>query len=390
MRSTLPRAVILLGLTSFFTDASSDLIFPLLPAFLAARFAAAPLILGTMEGVAELVAASLKWWAGRAADRAARLRPLVLFGYSVSAVARPLMALVTAVWHPVVVRAFDRVGKGIRSAPRDALIASWVRPEERGRAFGLHRGMDHAGAAAGAGLAALLLWQGLRYETIFALAAIPGVLGVAMLVLVKEPPARSAPSLAALPQGPLPRGFGRVLLPLFVFALANSSDAFVLLLLVEQGAAREILPLAWLGLHLVKAVISAPAGALADRLGHRRVLGWGWALYAVCYALLAVSPSWQWTLVILAFYGAHHALTEGAEKALIANAVPDSCRGRAFGLYHAGVGGSALVAGLLFGLLWKWGSSGAAFSLGAGLASLAVLLLWAPTVPAGRAPAERR
>ena len=180
-RSALPRAVVALGLVSLFTDVGSDMIFPLLPAFLAARFPDAPLLLGSMEGLAELVAAIFKWWSGRWADRAHRLRPLVVAGYSISATVRPLMGLVTAWWQPLLIRSTDRIGKGIRSSPRDAMISAWVPEGGRGRAFGFHRAMDNGGAALGALLAAALVGAGLKVETVFLTAAIPGAVSIATL-----------------------------------------------------------------------------------------------------------------------------------------------------------------------------------------------------------------
>ncbi|MEN9798417.1 MAG: hypothetical protein RL653_2113 [Pseudomonadota bacterium] len=373
--AALPRAVVLLGVTSLLTDTSSELVFTLLPAFLAARFVDAPIILGVMEGVAELVAAGLKAASGAWADKARRLKPLVVTGYTLAAVARPFMAFATLAWHPVLVRAVDRVGKGLRSSPRDALLAASIPPERRGEAFGFHRGMDHAGAALGAGLAAALTALGLAPERVFLGSALPGAAGVAVLLALREP-VRAPPDAGRGGDGAqLPRGAWAFLLPVALFALGNATDAFLLLRLSELGAPAPVLPLAWLLLHVVKSAVSWPAGRLADRLGHARVVKVGWGLYAACYLGLAWAASVPATLGLMAFYGLYHALAEGAEKALLAGLVPEGVRGRAFGLYHALTGVGALVGGLLFGVAWRQAGSSTAFTVAAVLAGSALGLL---------------
>jgi MFS family permease len=370
--------VVLLGLVSLLTDASSEMIFPLLPAFLAARFPAAPLLLGAMEGLSDLVSALLKYQSGRWADRARRLKPLVLLGYGVSTLARPMMAFVTAVWHPLLVRSLDRVGKGVRGSPRDAIIAHSVPEGARGRAFGFHRGMDHAGAAVGALLAMGLVALGLRAEQVFLAAAVPGLLAVLCILLVPEParaPAAPAADGRPVPLVPVPRRLAYYLVPVVLFGVANATDAFLLLKLTEEGAAPALLPLAWLMLHVVKAAVSYPAGWLADRLGSSRVVMAGWALYALSYVALSQARGVPATLAVMAFYGLYHALAEGAEKALLTSLVPAGVRGRAFGLYNGLTGGASLAAGLLFGAVWtKWGSAPAFLSAGV-LAAVSVVLL---------------
>ncbi len=369
----LPRTVWVLGVVSLLTDISSDMIFPLLPAFLAARFPAAPVLLGTMEGLADLVAAVLKYQSGAWADRARRLKPMVLLGYGLSSLTRPLMALVTLPWQPIAIRALDRVGKGVRSSPRDALIAHSVDPSMRGRAFGFHRGMDHAGAAVGALAAMLLVAVGLRVEQVFYVAAVPGLLAVVALLLVREPP-RPAP-VASRALAPVPGRLAYYLVPVTLFGVANSTDAFLLLKLTEEGAPAELLPLAWLVLQAVKSAVSFPAGRLADRLGASRLVLAGWSLYALSYFALAGARGVALTMVVIAIYGLYHALAEGAEKSLLTALVPAEARGRAFGLYNGLSGGASLAAGLLFGALWTtWGSTTAFVTAGA-LAGLSALLL---------------
>ncbi len=375
----LPRTVIVLGLVSLLTDLSSEMIFPLLPAFLAARLPAAPLLLGAMEGVADLVSAVLKYLSGAWADRARRLKPMVLAGYSVSTLARPLMALVTQPWHPILIRALDRVGKGVRSSPRDALIAHAVAENARGRAFGFHRGMDHAGAALGALAAVVLVAAGLRPEQVFVAAAVPGVLAVLAILLVREVPREPRPApregAPAVALEPVPRRLAYYLVPVVLFGVANATDAFLLLKLTEEGAPTALLPMAWLGLHVVKAAISYPAGWLADRLGAARVVVAGWVLYALSYLALSQVHGVPGTLAVIGFYGLYHALSEGAEKSLLTSLVPAAARGRAFGLYNGLLGGASLAAGLLFGAVWtRWGST-VAFAMAGILAAVSAVLL---------------
>jgi MFS family permease len=372
----LPRTVVVLGVVSLLTDVSSEMIFPLLPAFLAARLPAAPLLLGAMEGLADLISALLKYQSGVWADRARRLKPLVLMGYSVSSLARPMMAFVTAPWHPLLIRALDRVGKGVRSTPRDAIIAHTVPEGARGRAFGFHRGMDHAGAALGALVAMLLVAAGLSVEHIFLAAAVPGLLGVLAILLASEPQREQVPAQASAPsQEPVPGRLAYYLVPVVLFGISNSTDAFILLKLSEEGASPALLPLAWLLLHGVKAAVSYPAGWLADRLGASRLVMAGWGLYALSYVALSRVHGVTGTLIVMAVYGLYHALAEGAEKSVLLSLVPATARGRAFGLYNGVVGGASLAAGLLFGAVWTaWGSA-LAFLLAGALAAVSAVLL---------------
>ncbi|HYO69229.1 MAG TPA: MFS transporter [Archangium sp.] len=385
----LPRTVVVLGVVSLLTDISSDMIFPLLPVFLATRLPAqAPVLLGLMEGVADLVSALIKYQSGVWADRARRLKPMVLLGYGLSSLMRPLMAFVTLAWHPIAIRALDRVGKGLRSSPRDALIAHSVAPEARGRAFGFHRGMDHAGAAVGSLAAMALVAVGLRVEQVFFVAAVPGLLAVVAILLVREPP-RPEPALA--PGGsralaPVPRRLAYYLVPITLFGVANSTDAFILLKLTEEGAQPELLPLAWLVLQAVKSAVSFPAGRLADRLGASRLVVTGWSLYALSYLALAWARGVTLTMIVIAVYGLYHALAEGAEKSLLTSLVPAEARGRAFGLYNGLTGGASLAAGLLFGLLWTNLGSTTAFVTAGVLAGLSALLLGV-LLPRARPPA---
>jgi MFS family permease len=387
----LHRTVRSLGLVSLLTDASSEMIYPLLPAFLTGTLRAGPAFLGVVEGLAETVAAVLKVVSGRVSDRLARRKPLVVLGYSLSSLARPLVSLATVPAHVLAVRLADRVGKGVRSAPRDALVAQVVAPEDRGRAFGFQRAMDHAGAMVGPLLASAALLATKDLRVVFALAAVPAALAVVTLVRgVREEPRAAAPGPAATAAEPAaPRvepALLRYLGVLALFTLGNSSDAFLLLRAQEAGVALAAIPAVWSLHHLVKAVASTWGGALSDRAGRRLVILAGWVVYALAYAGFAAAASPAAITGLFAFYGLFHALTEGAERALVADLAGEATRGRAFGLFHAVTGATLLPASLITGVLWQRFGAPVALGTGAALAALAALGLLA-LVPEPGAPA---
>ncbi len=371
--------VLILGLVSLLTDVSSEMIYPLLPLFLTAVLGAGPAFLGIIEGVAESTASLLKLLSGLWSDRVRRRKGLVLGGYGLSALARPLVAIATGPLGVLAIRFADRVGKGLRTSPRDALIADSVPPELRGRAYGFHRSMDHAGALIGPLLATLLLatWT-TDLRTVFALAAIPGLLAVVLIVWkVRETASREvAPRPAGSVLGRRPRGrLGRFLLILLLFTLGNSTDAFLLLRASNLGVAAAHIPLLWAFFHLVKMTAVFPLSALSDRLGRRGMIVAGWGIYALAYLGFGQAQNaWQiWAL--FAFYGLFYGFTEGTEKALLADLADPAERGAAFGWYHAAIGIGALPASLLFGWLWQQAGAAAAFGFGAALAAVAALLL---------------
>ncbi len=381
-RARLPLAVVALGLTSFFTDAASEMIFPLLPAFLVTLGAGAG-FLGLIEGLADAIASLLKLASGYAADRFTRKRPMVLFGYGVAAFVRPLFALATAPWHVLLVRATDRIGKGVRSSPRDVLIAKAAEPGQLGRAFGFHRAMDHAGAVVGPLLATLLLWLGLSLRQIFWVAIIPGFFSLLCILVVKESPdvhSVPAPSEADAPPStspalPLPVAFKGYLAILLLFSLGNSSDAFLLLRARELGIPVGMIAVLWMVLHVSKLVSSYLGGDLSDRMPRAKLITAGWAVYALTYLGLglATRASHVWLLFIV--YGTYYGLTEPAEKALVKELAPAAGQGKAFGYYNFIVGVSAVPAGLLTGGLWQHFGPLAALATGAGFASCASLAL---------------
>jgi len=376
------RSVVALGWVSFLTDVSSEMIYPLLPAFLTKTLGAGPAAVGLIEGVAEATASLAKVGSGVWSDRVRRRKPLVVLGYAVAAIARPLVAFANAWTQVLAIRFTDRVGKGIRTSPRDALVADLVPRERRGRAFGLQRAMDNAGGFVGPLVAAFLLKIALVDERrVFLLAAVPAIAAVVLLLLAVPDVPRRTPE--PLPTGgtkaPLPRSFWMVVLIFGFFTLANSTDAFLLLRAQQAGVQTWQLPLFWSFFQGVKAATGVPGGALADRLGRVPAIALGWFVYALAYTGLAfvASPLGAWGLV--AFYALFYGLTEGAERALVADLVPESLRGRAYGVFHAAIGIAALPASLLFGFLWQRFGARAAFSTGAVVALVSALLLWTAT-----------
>jgi MFS family permease len=383
MRSLLKGNVGALAGTSFLNDTASEMAYPLLPLFLVGVLGAGPAFLGIVEGVAESTASLAKLGGGFLSDRVGRRKILVVGGYGVASLARPLLALAAAPWHVLVVRFTDRIGKGIRSAPRDALLVDSVPPHRKGTAFGLHRAADHAGSVLGPLLAAgiLLLAPG-NLRLVFALTALPAILTVWILVKgVREVgPGKRTVETGNLPGAPtdlrsLGPAFPRYLAVLLLFTLGNASDAFLRLRAQELGVSPASLPLLWGAFHVSKMAWNVPGGLLADRHSPLPMIFAGWLLYAGVYAGFAVADtSWQvWAL--FGIYGLFYGLTESPEKALVAELAPSQLRGRAFGAFHFAVGLGALPASLLFGVLWQWKGAPAAFVAGAGFAILAALLL---------------
>ena len=390
-RAPLHRNVKTLGVVSLLTDASSEMIYPLLPAFLTGPLRAGPALLGVIEGLAETVAALAKVASGHLSDRMPRRKPLMVAGYGVSSVARPLLALAVSPVHVLGVRLADRLGKGVRGAPRDALLAEVTPPAERGRAFGFHRAMDHAGAMAGPLLASGVLLFTDELRVVFAAAAIPAALAMAVLVFgVREdeprPAAPATPGDESPSRAPLESGFRRYLVVLATFTLGNSSDTFLLLRAQETGLALALIPALWAWHHLVKAAGSTWGGTLSDRIGRKRAILLGWGIYALAYAGFALARSPLTIVALFTLYGLFHALTEGPERALVADLAGPASRGRAFGLFHAVTGAMLLPASLLSGLLWQRLGAEAALGVGAAIAGVAALglhLLVPETDPAG-------
>lgn len=377
----IPRTVVALGVVSLLTDLSSEMIYPLLPIFLASVLGAGALALGLIEGVAESTAALLKVASGIWSDRTRRRKPLIVAGYSLSGMMRPLIGLAVA-WPAVLALRFaDRVGKGLRTSPRDALIADVTDERARGTAYGFHRAMDHAGAVLGPLIAAVLLTAaGLPLRHVFLLSAIPAVAVLVVLLLsVKEPPIHQAetpvmPKLLA-PWGELGTDYRRLLIAVLIFTLGNSTDAFLLLRLSETGVSAAGIALLWSAHHVVKMAANYFGGRLSDRVGPRAMILVGWLFYAAIYLTFGWLNSALWLIAVFLAYGIYFGLVEPAERAWVASLVPPHLRGTAFGWYHCAIGLAALPASVVFGLLWQQWGAAVAFSAGAALATLAALLL---------------
>ncbi|MBI5008053.1 MAG: MFS transporter [Bacteroidia bacterium] len=427
----IPRAVILLGLVSLLTDAASEMIYPLIPVYVAALGSGA-IILGVIEGIAETTSSLLKLLSGIISDKIGKRKLLVLIGYTISSFVRPLTGVVSAAWQIIIIRMTDRIGKGIRTAPRDALIASSVDESIRGRSFGFHRAMDHTGAVLGPVLAIIILiilftgfgmkdsLTALRWT--FILAVVPGILAVLTIVFfVKETSTvnKNGKPFSFTLKG-LDSNFRNYLLVMILFTLGNSSDAFLLFRVQEaihnSGAVVQIvnntpvlhsmisnfgdsetqsgvinilfLPLVWAFFHIIKAIFSTPLGALSDRIGRKTVINIGWGIYVIVYSSFALiiflSPEMQVvaTFVLFAIYAFFYAFSEGAEKAFVADLVPDEKRGTAYGLFSFSVGLGALPASIIFGILYSYtdkifpGYGGTvAFGFGAAVALISIILL---------------
>ena len=374
----LPSAVWLLGLVSLFNDSASELVYPLLPLYLTSVLMAGPKALGIIEGIAEATGSVLKLFAGVLADRMRSTKYWVVGGYGLAALGRPLLALATS-WPMVLTLRFaDRVGKGLRSSPRDALLALSVLPEQRGLAFGLHRAMDNAGAVIGPLVAAWLLARHMPIRDILLWTIIPGALTVALALSIREPERGEQPAKPAFSwtlEG-FPPVFKRYLLVLALFTLGNSSNMFLLLRAREMGVPEYQVPLLWALVSLIAMLFSTPLSALSDRFGRVRLIVSGWAVYGLFYLLLGLNGSVLWLLwPLFAFYGLFLAATEGAEKALVADLAPRELLGTAYGWFNLTAGLLLLPASMLFGWLWQSFNPELAFAFSASCAGLAAFLL---------------
>jgi len=399
-RAGLPRNVVALGIVSLLTDVSTEMIVPVLPLFVTGVLRASVASLGVIEGVAECTASLLRLGSGWLSDRIGERKPFLLFGYGLSTVAKASMAA-AASWPAVLgLRFADRVGKGLRNPPRDALIADSVESADRGRAFGVHRALDTTGAAIGP----LVAWAWLSrahvvagdpraagvFRGVFVLSAIPALLSIVVLAIFVRAPRRPPVAPRATPAGGPPLGatFTRFLVSDGVFQLGNSSMAFVLLRAQGVGFSAGQVTLVYLAYNLVYALLSLPFGTLSDRVGRRPLLLAAYALYAVGYGVLAIGSTRGAVLSALLLLGVQSALMEGQARALLADLVPSARRATAYGVYASVVGVALLPASLVAGLLWKRFGAGTTFALDAALA-LAAGLLFAVLLPARREIGER-
>ena len=374
----LPRTVWLLGLVSLFNDTTSELIYPLVPLFLASVLMAGPRALGLIEGIAEATASLLKLFSGVLMDRRGHAKGWVAGGYALAALSRPLFYLASS-WPMVLALRFaDRVGKGLRTSPRDALLAGAVDKEHRGLAFGLHRAMDNAGAVIGPLLAAWLLARDVALKDVFLWSIVPGIITVALALAIREPqaiPVEQRPSFSWTMEG-FPAVYKRYLLVLALFTLGNSSNMFLLLRASELGLPDYQVPLLWALVSGVAMLFSVPLSALSDRFGRVRLILGGWTVYGLFYLLLGLNDFHALLLwPLFAFYGLFLAATEGVEKALVADLAPHDRLGTAYGWFNLIAGIMLLPASFLFGWLWQATAPIVAFGFSAGCALLAALLL---------------
>ena len=383
----LPGTVWLLCLVSFFNDLASDMVIPLIPILLASVLAAGPVALGLIEGVAEAVASFLKLWAGRHSDEASgRRKRLAVAGYFLSNAARPLLAFAGHWASALLLRAVDRVGKGVRSAPRDAMLADMVDPALRGAASGLHRAFDNAGAVLGAlAAAAVLYWLGTDLELVILASVAPGIAAVLLMLAVPEPAqhiaAEPLPPLRWAALGPAMR---RILAVLGMFTFARVSDTFIVLFGYQMGIGTIELLLLWAVLNLMKVLSAYAGGSWSDRIPRRNVVAISWAAWALGFWFLCGVESASGLWLVTLYAGAAAGLGEGAERALIRDFASPEEAGTAFGWYYCLIGLASIPAGLAFGALWQFGSAALAFSFAGAIAALSALAILG-TVERGKA-----
>ena len=389
----IPKPVWVLGLVSLLVDLSSEMLYPVVPIFLASVLSAPPALIGFIEGVAEVTAGFTKGYFGSLSDRLRRRKVFVILGYALSALMKPVPGLWISWGGVLAARTLDRVGKGIRTAPRDALLAAYSTPQTRGRVFGLHRGLDTLGAALGPAVA--LLWLAAYpgdYQMMFFLAFVPAAIGASLTLLVREraPVVSEAPSLdseSIMRHRERPSGlrqfwrdanpeYRRLVGWLVVFALANSSDVFLILKIRDAGLGDRAAIGGYILYNVIYAAAAYPAGGLSDRIGRRPAIVMGLIIYAGVYLGFAVGDAaWQYAL-LFAGYGLYAALTEGVAKAWVADVVPnDAERGRGLGLFAAVTSLASLVASTTAGLMWTGIDVAAPFFLAAGAALVTALAL---------------
>ena len=388
----LPRNVWVVTVTSFLTDISSEMIFNLVPLFLANVLKAGTAVIGLIDGLAETTASLMKIYSGGLSDRLGERKWITVIGYGLSAISKPFLYFANAWGWVLGVRVSDRLGKGIRTAPRDALVADSIDEKQRGLAFGLHRAGDTAGAFVGVGIAALIVWLteggaakllGPTFRIAVLVSIIPAVLAVIVLaVFAKETGIRKKSQVPVLSLQGMDMRFKLFMLVLVLFTLGNSSDAFIILLGQNRGLDVVKILLMLMTFNLIYSVLAGPLGSLSDKIGRRRLIIGGWIAYGVVYLGFGLSHSGWQVWVLYGLYGIYYAATEGSAKALIADMVTPERRGTAYGLYNAAIGLTAFPASLIAGILWQgafgWHGFGpsAPFLFGAVLALLAGILFW--------------
>jgi MFS family permease len=374
----LHRNVFFSGLVSFFMDVSSEMIYPLVPLFLANVLGINKSMIGLIEGIAEATASLLKVFSGWLSDRIGRRKNLMLAGYAISTFSRPIIAL-AGTWHQVLASRFvDRLGKGIRTAPRDTIIAEATEKSHLARAFSFHRSMDTMGAVAGPAIALMVL-QLYRnnYTMVFWLSMIPGIIAILIIVAFIKENKRSSVNLAEHPRLTLRHFDGKVrffILIATIFALGNSSDAFLILRAEQVGISTAMIPAVYIVFNIVYSLSAIPAGMAADRFGKKRLILLGFVLFAGLYYGFAVASSSTGIWMLFGLYGVFMGLTEGIQKAFLATIIPADFKATAFGVYASAVGIATLPASLIGGLLWDRVSPSATFYFGAATATISAFL----------------
>lgn len=372
-----PKNVKALGFVSLLNDAASEMIYPLLPIFLTSVLGVGAGALGVIEGIAESTASLLKLFSGWISDRIKKRKVLILIGYSLAALGRPMIALSLYWWQVAAIRFVDRLGKGIRTSPRDALISISTPGDMKGKAFSLHRAMDHAGAIIGPVCAIFLLRFGMSLKNLFAWALLPGIITIFIIFFfVREKKIEAKTKNIDFKFSILSKNFKAYLLILILFTLGNSSDAFLILKAKDSGVTTALIPLLWIVLHFVKVITSVPGGEWSDRIGRRKVIVIGWIVYALIYLGFGFSSRIFHIWGLFALYGIYFGLTEGVEKAFVSDLASKEFQGTAFGFYHLAVGIAAFPSSVVFGFVWQKVGSLVAFAYGATLAGLASILLF--------------
>jgi hypothetical protein len=377
-----PPTVKGLSLVSLFNDFASEMVYPLLPAFVTRTLGGGPMLLGVLDGASELTSSVVKWVSGRLSDRPGWRRPLILGGYAVAVLVRPLISVANAAWQVIGFRVIDRIGKGIRTPPRDALISAVTPPEQRGRAYGFHRGADHFGAVLGSLAAWWLLQRGADVRSVIGWSALPGVVAVVVLAVVLRGGRSDGQAVSRLEPSPSPpdrptarpSAFWPSVLALAAITFFRLPETLLILRLQDQGVAVAAVPLVWAGLHVVRSASSYPGGWLSDHLGPRWLVAAGGMLFAVVAFLLGMGLGPAAAIALFLAFGLVAGLTESGERTVVARLAPVRT-GRGFGVYHALTGGVALPAGLLFGAMYQ-SLSGSAALWGSAAGMVAAVLAW--------------
>lgn len=364
------------GLTSFFTDTSTKMIYSVMPLFLLS-IGASKTTISLIEGIAESTASLLKAVSGYWSDKIGKNKPFMIIGYGITALITPLYALARIPFHVLFFRFLERIGKGIRTAPRDSLISGSIKKNEAGRTFGFQKAMDNSGAIVGPLIAFLLLsFFPVNYTNIFLLGTIPAILGVLTVVIfIKEAKAKNKDNAEKISLKHLPKKFYFFLIIIFVFTLGNSADALLLVKTTETGIDKSYIPFVYMIFNTVSVLLAIPIGKLSDKIGREKLIILGFFVYALVYYLFGRYNSIHLFLFLFVMYGVYSALTDGSQKAMISDIVSKELKGTGFGLYHAVLGITLLPASLIAGLLYDKVNSTAPFYFGAGMAFVAAILM---------------